>query len=131
VREPVWLDAAMLRAIQYKLIQDFGGIPGIRDENLLDSALARPKNLLAYGEPTLFALAAAYAYGIARNHPFLDGNKRAALAAADVFLQLNGYELTAPEPEALVTFLALAAGELSEAALADWIQRNTAVLPGS
>ena len=130
MREPVWLEAATIRAIQQKLIEDFGGAPGVRDDNLLMSALDRPRNQLAYGEPTLFQLAAAYAFGIARNHPFIDGNKRAALAAADVFLQLNGHELAAPEAEAVVTFLALAAGELSETDLARWIGENAVPLGG-
>jgi len=93
---------------------------------LLDSALARPQNLAAYGEPTVFELAASLAFGIARNHPFVDGNKRTAFVSASLFLRMNGYELTAGQPEAAVTFRRLAAGELSEEALAGWFRENAA-----
>ena len=126
--EPVWLSRDLVLAIQAELIAQFGGAVGIRDEGLLESALARPQNLFAYGEPSLTDLAAAYAYGLTRNHPFLDGNKRIALSALDVFLQLNGMELTASEAEAVVVMRDLAAGELDEPDFATWIRINTAAL---
>ena len=97
---------------------------GIRDEGLLDSALARPRQLLAYGDPDIFELATAYAFGIVRNHPFVDGNKRTGFMAAYVFLRLHGYRLVAPEAEAVVAFQDLAAGEIDEAMLAKWIEAN-------
>ena len=93
---------------------------------LLDSAMARPQNLLAYGEPDAAALAAAYAYGIARNHPFVDGNKRTAAVVSETFLMLNGYALNASDAELVVAFLALAAGDLSEEELADWFRGHLA-----
>lgn len=105
-------------------ISEHGGAAGLRDEGGLRSALARPENLAAYGEPDLFDLAAAYARGITQNHPFVDGNKRTAFVVAVAFLDLNGQELTAPEAEAAVVFLRLAAGEFSEAELAEWFRRN-------
>lgn len=126
--EPVWLSRDLVLAIQAELIAQFGGAVGIRDEGLLESALARPQNLFAYGEPSLTDLAAAYAYGLTRNHPFLDGNKRIALSALDVFLQLNGMELIAPEAEAVVVMRDLAAGELDEPDFATWIRINAAAL---
>jgi death-on-curing protein len=116
-----WLDAREVRAIHFELLAEHGGLAGLRDEGLLESALARPKNLLAYGSPSLSELAAAYGFGLARNHPFFDGNKRTALAAVAVFLDVNGYELVALQTEAVTTILRLAAGELSEAGLAAWI----------
>jgi death-on-curing protein len=107
-------------------ITEHGGAEGLRDEGGLRSALARPENLAAYGDPDLFDLAAAYARGIVQNHPFVDGNKRTAFVVAVSFLDLNGQELLAPEAEAAVAFLRLAAGELSEAELAEWLRRNSA-----
>lgn len=107
-------------------IARFGGGTGLRDEGLLLSALARPENMAAYGDPDVAALAASYAYGIARNHPFVDGNKRTALVTAAVFSLENGHELVANEADAVLTFLALAAGDLSEEELADWIRANLA-----
>lgn len=120
----IWLTSRVGATIHSLTIQEFGGTAGVRDEGLLESALARPQNLLAYGEPSIFALAAAYAFGLAKNHPFVDGNKRAAFAAVDVFLQLNGHELIAGEVEAAVVFQDLAAGELSEEDLTKWIGLN-------
>jgi len=96
----------------------------MRDEGLLDSALARPLNLAVYGEPDLAGLAASYAAGIAQNHPFVDGNKRAAFLAAGLFLTLNGMRLRAPQAEAVGAVLSLAAGELDEAAFAEWLRRR-------
>ncbi|MFQ5953727.1 MAG: type II toxin-antitoxin system death-on-curing family toxin [Kiloniellales bacterium] len=129
MREPVWLTETLVMALHEELIARFGGHGGVRDRGLLQSALARPRNLLAYGEPILERLAASYAFGLARNHPFVDGNKRVALAAIDVFLQLNGRELVAPEAEAVVVMRELAAGKIDEAALAAWIEANVERLP--
>lgn len=124
MNEPVWIELQLVVALHAESIAEFGGLNGIRDEGLLDSALARPRQLLAYGDPNLFELAATYAFGIARNHAFVDGNKRTALAAADVFLQLNGFEIVVDEVQAVVAFQDLAAGEIDEAMLAKWIEAN-------
>ena len=120
----VWLLEETLTAIHHRQIAEHGGSEGLRDDGLLSSALARPKNLLAYGEapPDLASLAAAYAYGIARNHPFVDGNKRTALVAARTFLILNGVDLDATQDDKFRTFLNLAEGAISEQELADWIR---------
>src|SRR5882672_4989855 len=120
----VWLDVRDAIAYHAEQIAQFGGQPGVRNEAMLESALARPRNKAAYGKSTVFHLAAAYAFGIARNHPFLDGNKRTALVCAFAFLHLNGQEVTAPEPEAALTFLALAEGKLTESALAAWLKQH-------
>jgi len=106
-------------------IAEHGGASGVRDEGGLRSALARPENLAAYGDPDLFDLAAAYAKGIVQNHPFVDGNKRTAFVVATSFLDLNGQELSAPEAEAALVFLRLAAGELSESELSVWLRQNS------
>ena len=121
-----WLLEETLIAIHHRQIAEHGGSEGLRDEGLLSSALARPQNLLAYGEPPpdLASLAAAYAYGIARNHPFVDGNKRTALVAARTFLILNGVDLDATPDEKVLTFLNLAEGTISEEELADWIRKR-------
>ncbi len=124
--EPLWLAIDAVRAIHQELIAEYGGSPGIRDVGLLESAFARPRQLLAYGDPGLFELAAAYAFGIVRNHPFVDGNKRTGMMAAYVFLRINGYRLEASEAEAVVVFQDLAAGEIDEAVLAKWIEANAA-----
>lgn len=118
--DPVWLTRDIIVSLQGELVAEHGGLSGVRDNGLLESALARPVNLAAYGEPTLFELAAAYGFGLARNHPFLEGNKRIALASIDVFLQLNGYELIASEVEAVAIIRDLAAGDFEERALARW-----------
>jgi death on curing protein len=124
--EIVWLLEEAVRAIHSRQISEHGGRPGIRDEGLLLSALARPQNLAAYGDPPpdLAALAASYAYGIARNHPFIDGNKRVALVAARTFLLINGGDLVASQEEKYVTFLRLAEGQLNEDELAGWIRKH-------
>ena len=119
-----WVSADIVVTIHEQQFIRFGGGSGLRDEGLLLSALARPENLVAYGDPDVAALAAAYAFGIARNHPFVDGNKRTALVTAAVFLLENDHELVASEADAALTFLALAAGEVTEEALADWIRGN-------
>ena len=107
-------------------IAEHGGGEGVRDAGLLESAMARPQNLAAYGTPDAAELAAAYAYGIARNHPFVDGNKRTAAVVSETFLMLNGHVLTASDAELVVAFLALAAGDLSEEATAAWFRANLA-----
>ena len=121
MKEPVWVAVEVVLSVHAALIAKYGGIGGVRDAGLLESALARPPNLLAYAEPTLFELAAAYCAGVVRNHPFIDGNKRVGLAVADIFLQLNGHEIMASEPEAVFMIRDLAAGEIDEAGLAAWI----------
>ena len=122
----VWLLEETTTAIHHRQIAEHGGSEGLRDEGLLLSALARPQNILAYGEPApdLASLAAAYAYGIARNHPFVDGNKRTALVAARTFLILNGVDLEATQDDKVLTFLSLAEGAVSEEELADWIRKR-------
>jgi death-on-curing protein len=105
-------------------LAEHGGAAGLRDEGLLDSALARPQNLIAYGDPDAAALAAAYAFGLAKNHPFVDGNKRAAFLAAGLFLALNGLRLVATQADATLTVLALAAGEITEEDFAAWLRTH-------
>ena len=124
--EIVWLLDETIIAIHHRQIAEHGGTEGLRDEGLLSSALARPQNLFAYGDPSpdLAALAAAYAFGIARDHPFLDGNKRTALIAARTFLLLNGVNLKASQDEKVLIFLQLAEGLLTEEELADWIRNR-------
>ena len=106
-------------------LAQFGGPAGIRDEGLLDSALGRPQNLFAYARPTVFELAASYAFGLVKNHPFIDGNKRTAFVTAVLFLELNGQSFQAEETDATVRTLALAAGAMSEAKYAIWLKANT------
>jgi len=122
--EPQWLDLEIVLDIHAEQLALFGGGDGLRDTGLLESALARPANKFAYGESDLAALAAAYAFGIAKNHPFVDGNKRAAFASIIVFLGLNGVDFMVPPEEATVMILALAAGEVSEENLTRWIRDN-------
>ena len=106
-------------------LAQFGGSAGIRDEGLLDSALGRPQNAFAYAKPTLLNLAASYAFGLAKNHPLIDGNKRIAFLTAVLFLELNGLVFEAGEVDATVSTLALAAGEMSEAKYANWLRKNS------
>jgi death-on-curing protein len=122
--EPRWLELNIVLDVHAEQLALFGGADGIRDLGLLESALARPINKFAYGESNLAALAAAYAFGLARNHPFVDGNKRAAFAAIIVFLGLNGYDFDVPPEEATAIILGLAAGEVSEESLTRWIRDN-------
>lgn len=126
MNEPEWLTEQLVTSLHGELLAEHGGATGLRDEGLLASALARPRKKHNYENPSLIELAAAYAYGICSNHPFVDGNKRVALAAVDVFLILNGRELVAPEAEAVVMIRDLAAGEIGEAEIADWISANSA-----
>lgn len=120
----VWIRADVVRAIHEEQLSEHGGIRCVRDESLLDSALARPLNLAAYGQPTVVDLAASYGYGIARNHAFLDGNKRTAFVAVELFLLLNGWELVADDADCVLTTLKVSAGEIEEAAFAQWIERH-------
>ena len=122
----IWVALAVAEAAHLEQLAEHGGGQGVRDARLLDSAMARAQNLAAYGEPDAAALAAAYAFGIARTHPFVDGNKRTAAVVAETFLVLNGYALNDTDAELLVAVLALAAGELSEEELADWFRGHPA-----
>ncbi len=119
-----WVDKQVLLLLHDESLAEHGGLPGVRDEGLLESALARPQNLAAYGYPDLADLAAAYGAGLAQNHPFVDGNKRAAFLSVGLFLAMNGHRLVASQLDATQIMLALAAGDLAEAALADWIRRH-------
>ena len=118
----IWIATDVALAAHAEQLAEHGGGEGVRDVRLLESAMARPKNLVAYGEPDAAALAASYAYGIARNHPFVDGNKRTAAVVSEAFLVLNGYTLDATDAEIVVAFLALASGDLAEDELADWFR---------
>jgi death-on-curing protein len=127
VSEPRWLDTSIVLDVHAEQLALFGGADGVRDLGLLESALGRPLNKFAYGETSLASLAAAYAFGIARNHPFVDGNKRAAFASIMVFLGLNGIDLDVSPEAATAIILGMAAGEIGEDGLARWIADN---LPG-
>lgn len=120
----IWIAPDVARAAHAEQLAEHGGAEGVRDDGLLESAFARPRNLADYGDPDAAALAAAYAYGIARNHPFVDGNKRTAAVVSETFLGLNGFELTATDAELVVAILALAAGELTEDELTDWFRQH-------
>ena len=122
--EPFWLDVAEVIDMHSEQLALFGGADGIRDQGLLESALGRPKNRWHYGETDLAGLAAAYAFGLARNHPFVDGNKRAAFHALVVFLRMNGVNFRPDAAQAAAIILALAAGEVSEESLTRWIRDN-------
>ena len=119
-----WLDAAVLRAVHEEQLAEHGGAPGTRDNGLFESALARPLNLVAYGDPDAADLAASYGCGIARNHPFIDGNKRTAFVAVELFLALNDRWLAASDAECVLTMLAVASGTLDEAAFAAWLRSH-------
>jgi len=123
---PAWIRDDVVVAIHRRQLAEHGGAEGIRDQGLLASALARPKNLLAYADadPDLAELAAAYAFGLVRNHPYLDGNKRTAYVVCRTFLKLNGKDLLGAQEEKYAAFLRLAEGLLSEAELADWIREH-------
>ncbi|MGD9925494.1 MAG: type II toxin-antitoxin system death-on-curing family toxin [Pseudorhodoplanes sp.] len=122
--EPVWLERSIVIDVHSEQLALFGGPEGVRDIAMLESALARPMNKFAYGETDLAALAASYAFGIARNHPFVDGNKRAAFASIIVFLGLNGIDFDVPPAAATAMILSLAAGEVAEEGLTRWIRDN-------
>lgn len=125
----VWLDRAVVLAIHDMQLAEHGGGAGVRDAGLLDSALGKPRQLEAYGEPPpdAAALAASYGYGISRNHPFIDGNKRTGFVAAELFLRLNGWVLRADDASCVLTMLAVAAGDLPEEAFAAWLRTHSAV----
>ena len=121
-----WISKQALLLLHAESLTEHGGGQGLRDEGLLDSALARPQNLAAYGNPDHAALAASYGLGLAKNHAFVDGNKRAALLATGLFLYLNGWRLTASQADTTLAMLSLAAGDLSEDDFAAWLRRNSA-----
>ena len=123
--EPVWLALEVLLAIHDEQLAEHGGGEGLRDQGLLESALARPRNLHAYGETSLTVLAASLGFGLARNHPFVDGNKRTAYVAVETFLALNGIALLASDAECVVAMLDIAAGALPEAGFAAWLADST------
>ncbi|MEP0919531.1 type II toxin-antitoxin system death-on-curing family toxin [Leptolyngbya sp. DQ-M1] len=124
-QEPIWMSESFVRRIQLDQLDRYGGRPGMRDESLLSASLARPRNLFIYGEsPTIFDLA-AYAYGLAKNHPFVDGNKRVAFVVMAVFLELNGYSLDAPEAEVVQVMLRLASGEETQESIAQWLESRS------
>ncbi len=125
MKEPVWVRQDVVLAFHDSLLAEHGGSSGIRDEGLLVSALGRPENLFAYGKPTLFDLAASYAFGLVKNHPFVDGNKRIGFATAGLFLELNGYRFRAEEVDVVLRTLALAAGEMGESEYAQWMKANS------
>ncbi|MGA2056398.1 MAG: type II toxin-antitoxin system death-on-curing family toxin [Bradyrhizobium sp.] len=122
--EPFWLTRQIIIAIHDEQLAIHGGASGLRDEGMLESALDRPRNKWAYEQAALAELAAAYAFGIARNHPFVDGNKRTSLLALYTFLGVNGIDFVVAEADAASIILALAAGEVSEESLARWIRDN-------
>jgi death on curing protein len=124
MNEPIWLDVEIMVDLHAEQLALFGGPDGIRDQGMLESALGRPINKFTYGETDLAALAAAYAFGIARNNPFVDGNKRAAFGAIIVFLGLNDVDFLAPPESATAIVLSLAAGEVNEEGLTRWIRDN-------
>ena len=122
----VWIEREVIVAVHDMQLAEHGGLPGTRDAGLLDSALGRPQHLAAYGEPDIAALAAAYGWGIARNHPFIDGNKRTAFVAAELFLRLNGQALRADDASCVLTMLAVAAGDMPEEEFAAWLRAHSA-----
>jgi death-on-curing protein len=125
VKEPVWILRETVLAVQEGLLAEFGGSAGVRDEHLLDSALARPQHLFAYGKPSYFDLAASYGFGLVKNHPFVDGNKRIGFTIAVLFLERNGHRFHAAEADAVLQTLALAAGEMTESGYAEWLKANS------
>jgi death-on-curing protein len=126
-REPHWLSRIVIDAVHSDQLREHGGLPGVRDENVLESALARPQQKWHYDPATdLPMLAAAYAFGLVQGHPYRDGNKRIGFLAMATFLGINGHELEAPDGEVVAEFLALADGSVSEEELADWIRKHTA-----
>jgi death on curing protein len=122
---PVWVLLETVLAVHEQLVAQFGGSTGVRDQGLLESALAWPQNLLVYESSTVFELAASYAFGIVKNHPFVDGNKRSGFMAAVLFLELNGYQFEATETDATIRTLALATGELAESGFAAWLDASS------
>jgi death-on-curing protein len=125
VKEPTWLNREECLAIHEMMLAQHGGLAGVRDEGLLESALSKPQNLFAYGSPTLPRMAASYAAGIVLNHPFLDGNKRTGLMLAATFLEVNGMDFTATEESVVEMTLALASGALKQPGYAAWLAKNS------
>lgn len=125
MKEPYWLTRSECLLLHDMMLEQYGGCSGIRDEGLLESALARPQQLYHYGKPSMPEMAAAYTAGIVKNHPFLDGNKRTGFMMGAGFLERNGYEFTASEAEVVIRTLALASGETSEADYATWLEENS------
>lgn len=125
MKEPRWLGPVAILAIHERLLAEHGGMAGVRDPGLLQSALDRPQNAFAYEKPTVFDLAAAYAHGIAKNHPFIDGNKRTAFMAAYTFLAMNGFQLVASEANAVTAVLELASGGMTQEAFAVWLRQES------
>jgi len=128
MKDWVWIDPDALSAAHDEQLAEHGGAAGLRDAGLFESDLARARNAAAYGTPDVAALAAAYGFGLATNHPFVDGNKRIALVAMETFLMLNGHALTADDAQTVLVILSVAAGSFSEDALADWLRKNIAAL---
>jgi len=126
----VWLNPRVLKAVHDEQLAEHGGPGGLREEGMLTSALGRPQHLASYGSPDVADLAASYAFGIARNHPFVDGNKRTAFVAVELFLDQNGFELAASDEDCVMKILQLAAGELDEVAFAQWVPANSSVPQG-
>lgn len=124
-----WIEKDTILAIHEIQIAEHGGAIGLRDEGLLESALARPKNVAAYGSEDIHLIAAAYAFGVSRNHPFVDGNKRTALVLCELFLELNGQRLMASDRETLIKMISLAAGDLTEEEFAAWLRAECRPLP--
>lgn len=122
MKEPIWLEEDVVLRLQNELLARFGGLEGLRDPGLLDSALNRPRHLYSYQNPNVFQLAAAYTSGIVKNHPFLDGNKRVGFMAAYVFLGMNGFHLQAPEAEAVLMTVDLASGKIDAVLYARWLE---------
>lgn len=125
MNEPQWILRETVLGLHDLSLSQHGGSAGLRDEGLLDSALGRPLHLHAYGSPNIFDLAACYAHGLVKNHPFIDGNKRTGFVTAVLMLELNGHAFHASEAEAAIRTLALAAGEMSEFAYAAWLETNS------
>ena len=125
MKEPYWLTREECLALHDMMLSHYGGITGVRDELLLESVLAQPRQLFAYGKPSMAKLAAAYTAGIVKNHPFLDGNKRTGFMLGAGFLERNGHEFQATEADAALRTLALAAGEMTEPAYAQWMKANS------
>ena len=123
--EPCWLTREAVLAIHAQLLARFGGSAGLREDNMLESALAKPRQLHAYGQPNVYEMAAAYAFGIVKNHPFVDGNKRAGFVAAYTFLGINGFDFTAPEAEAVLFTRGLAAGDITIEQYTLWLQKSS------
>ena len=121
----VWIDPAVILAVHDEQLAEHGGAAGVRDAGLLESALSRPRNLAHYGEPDVCELAASYAFGLAKNHPFIDGNKRSAFVATELFLALNGWQLGASDADCVMAMLSLAAGDIDEPTFAAWLRERT------